>query len=343
MTCRLLFFDYRKPEESFFEKNELENFDIKFFKNSLNKETVKTLPQELLDETIIISVFITSEIDREVISKFKNLRVISTRSTGFDHICTKTCTGRNITLINVENYGQTAVAQFTIALILMLTRNIMPALNVKHNASFLPSNFVGRDFNDMTLGIIGTGSIGSAVAKYAKDFGAEILAYDKNQNSELTKCEYVRYVDMDELLGRSDIVSLHIPYTPDNNKMFGERQFGMMKINSYFVNVSRGELVDNNALLKVLDNGKLLGAGLDVVACAEEAKNTNNITDAPEEKSSVHCVQSSKIIKRLLQHPNVIITPHIAYNTQEAIDYILKTTFEGISDYLSGGFEHRVL
>lgn len=336
MTCKLLFFDYRQPEEKFFKDNYPDNFDIIFFRQSLNRETVNDIPQELLDEAAIISVFITSEIDLEVISKFKNLRVISTRSTGYDHICTKSCAGRNITLINVENYGQTAVAQFTMGLILILTRNILPALNTNINENFSDIQ-AGHELNKMTLGIIGTGATGSSVAKYAKAFGMEVFAYDKNENSELVKNSYVTYTDMEKLLNRADIVSLHVPYTHDNNKMFGDKQFGMMKNDSYFINVSRGELVDNNALLRNLDNGKIKGAGLDVISCNEVADNSI------AEKSSIYCVQKSKIVKRLLQHENVIITPHIAYYTQEAIDYILKITFEGISDYLSGGFKHRVL
>lgn len=338
MTCKLLFFDYRKSEEKFFSCNNFENFDIKFYRHSLNKDTVKNLPQELLDETTIVSVFITSEIDKDVISKFKNLRVISTRSTGYDHICVNSCTDRNITLINVENYGRLPVSQFTIGLIIMLTRNILPSIAKVPDNTFAVENFIGSDLNSLTLGIIGTGSIGSAVAQYAKCLGMKVLAYDKNRNAELEKNEFVKYVEMEELLTRSDIVSLHLPYTQGNTKMFSYTQFDMMKNNSYFINVSRGELVDNNALLKALDNGKLKGVGLDVVSCTEASSEREKI-----EKSSIYCVDKSKIIKRLLQHPNVIITPHIAYNTQEAIDYILKTTFEGISDYLSGGFKHRVV
>mgnify|MGYP004482637249 FL=1 len=338
MTCKLLFFDYRKSEEKFFSRNNFENFDIKFYRHSLNKDTVKNLPQELLDKTTIVSVFITSEIDKDVISKFKNLRVISTRSTGYDHICVNSCTDRNITLINVENYGRLPVSQFTIGLIIMLTRNILPSIAKVPDNTFSVENFIGSDLNSLTLGIIGTGSIGSAVAQYAKCLGMKVLAYDKNCNAELEKNEFVKCVEMEELLTRSDIVSLHLPYTQGNTKMFSYTQFDMMKNNSYFINVSRGELVDNNALLKALDNGKLKGVGLDVVSCTEASSEWEKI-----EKSSIYCVDKSKIIKRLLQHPNVIITPHIAYNTQEAIDYILKTTFEGISDYLSGGFKHRVV
>lgn len=338
MTCKLLFFDYRESEEKFFSRNEFENYDIMFFRNSLNKETVKDLPQELLDETTIISVFITSVIDKEVISKFKNLRIIATRSTGYDHICVKSCRSRNITLINVENYGHKPVSQFTIGLIIMLTRNILPSISTNLSSSFVSENYIGSNLDNLTLGIVGTGAIGSAVACYAKCLGLKVLAYDKNQNSELEKNKIVKYVEMEELLTRSDIVSLHLPFTPENTKMFSYSQFDMMKNNSYFINVSRGELVDNNALLKFLDNGKLRGVGLDVVSCIEASPEKDKV-----EKSSIYCVDKSKIVKRLLAHKNVIITPHIAYNTQQAIDYILKTTFEGISDYLSGGFEHRVV
>lgn len=339
MTCKLLLFDYRKAEEQFFNENNFDNYDIKFFKESLNKETVKTLPQEDLDEAAIISVFIGSEIDKEVISKFKNLRVISTRSTGYNHICINSCAERNIALVNVDSYGHASVAQFTIGLMIMLVRNILPALNIKIDNTFVDANLTGHNLNNLTLGVIGTGAIGSAVAKYAKCFGMNILAFDLKQNRDLVENNFVRYVEMDELLKLSDIVTLHSVYTRDNYKMISENQFNLMKNNSYFINVSRGELVDNEALLNSLDSGKLKGAGLDVVSCVD----LNDFTENKTEKSSILCVETSETLKRLKAHPNVIITPHIAYDTQEAIDFILQTTFDGITDFLSGGFKYRVL
>ena len=338
MTCKLLFFDYRNSEEKFFSEHRFDNYEIKFFRESLNADTINKLSQEDLDEATIISVFITSDISEEVISRFKNLRIISTRSTGYNHICLNTCANKNIAVLNVDAYGHTAVAQFTMGLVLMLVRNIIPAINISPQDILSLSELTGHDLNNMVLGVVGTGAIGSSVARYAKCFGMSVLAYDKIQNSDLLHDNTVKYVDFDNLLKFSDVITLHTSYTKENYQMFAWEQFDMMKQGAYFVNVSRGELVNNEALLNVLNSGKLSGAALDVVACCE-----NNAAACNKEKSSIFCTETSEIVKKLAQHQNVIITPHIAYNTQEAVEYILQITFDGIADYLSGGFKYRVL
>lgn len=338
MTCKLLFFDYRKSEENFFLEHKFPNYEIKFFKESLNKDTINNLSQEDLEGATIISVFITSDLCEDVISKFKNLRVISTRSTGYNHICLNTCAGRNIAVLNVDAYGHTAVAQYTMGLILMLVRNIVPALKISNAENFSLAELTGHDLNNMILGVVGTGAIGSSVARHAKCFGMSVVAYDKNQNNDLIHNNIARYVDFENLLKFSDIISVHTSYTESNYQMFSKEQFDLMKDGAYFVNVARGELVNNRALLDAVNSGKLSGVALDVVACCD-----NNSDICTKEKSSLSCAETSEIVKELSKNPNVIITPHIAYNTQEAVNYILQVTFEGITDYISGGFKYRVL
>lgn len=337
MTCKLLFFDYRKSEEKFFEENNFENYEIKFFSESLNNETVNSLPIEDLEEAMIISVFITSEVSEEIISRFKNLRVISTRSTGYNHICLDACANKNIALLNVDAYGHTSVSQFTFGLILMLVRNIVTAINIPPEKVFSYTGLTGHDLNNMVLGIVGTGTIGGAVARYAKCFGMSVIAYEKTQNAELLNNNIVKYVDFETLLKFSDIITLHTSYTEENYQMFSDKEFEMMKQGAYLVNVARGELINNKALLSALNNGKLSGAALDVVACKD------TLEPDGKEKSSLMCSETSETVIELAKLPNVIITPHIAYNTQEAINYILQVTFDGINDYLSGGFKYRVL
>lgn len=339
MSCKMLFFDYRESEEKFFKENSFENYDIKFFKESLNESTLNLLDEEDFEKTMIISIFITSTIDKDVVSRFKNLRVISTRSTGYDHICINSCRNKNIALINVDSYGSTAVSQFTICLILMLVRNLKKILDTKQDESIIYQNFCGRDLNNLTLGIIGTGAIGAGICKIAYCAGMNVLAYDIRPKNELVSDCNVQYVDMETLLSNSDVVSLHLPYLVDNYHMFSSEQFEKMKDGSYFINVSRGELVDTEALLEYMKKGKFKGIGLDVVACSGvESANEDN-----REKSSVSCMQISNSVQELAKFPNVIITPHIAYDTQEAVDYILKVTFESISDFLTGGHDNRVI
>ena len=336
MACRVLFFDYRQSEEKFFEEHNFENFDIKFFKESLDENFVENLTEEDFEQTMIISVFINSNVDEKVISKFKNLRIISTRSTGYDHICLDSCAGKHIALINVESYGCTSVAQFTLAMMLMLVRNLYPMLLISEkNDSHKFENLCGRDLNKLTLGVIGTGAIGSAVCRYAHSFGMDIIACDPVQKKELIAAFDVKYLEMNEVLKQADILTLHLPYTNENYHMISHEQLEMMKDNSYLINVSRGAVVDTKALLEFAQKGKFKGVALDVVAC----ENPSNDKD----KTSLMCFETSQAVKELAKLPNVILTPHLAYDTEEAIYYILEATFEGITDVLKGGHQYRVL
>ncbi len=340
MACKLLFFDFRESEQEFFDNHKLSNFDIKFFKESLNSTTIENLSQDDLDEAMIISVFINSNVSEEVISKFKNLRIISTRSTGHDHIDLGCCAEKNIALVNVESYGHTSVAQFTMALMLMLVRKLYPTLLLSEERdSHRFETLCGRDLNKLILGVVGTGAIGSAVCRYASAFGMKIYACDPIQKKELISMYNVKYVEIDELLQKSDIVSLHLPYTKDNYHMFSKSQLEMMKDNSYLINVSRGEVIDNEVLLEYAKAGKFNGIALDVVAC----KDVIHPRKDDKESSSLYCYETSGVIKELSKLSNVILTPHIAYDTKEAIWYILEVTFEGITDCLKGGHQYRVI
>jgi len=332
MTRKLLFFDYRESEKEFFKTHDFSTYDIKFFEESLNEETFKKLSQDDIENAMVISVFITSRVDDNIISKFKNLRAISTRSTGYDHISLNSCVNKNVALLNVEGYGNNAVSQFTFMLILMLVRKIYPVIQTGVN-----NKLPGHNLNGMTLGIVGTGAIGSGVCHAASCFGMKILAYDAVKNTDLENDYGVEYTTLDVLLKNSDIVTLHIPYNEENYHMFSAEQFRLMKDNSYFINVARGELVDTEALSEFAKQGKFAGIALDVVACADEkSPKTKDI-------SSVECPQTSVAVKELLNLPNVIITPHIAYDTQEAVDYILEATFKGLADCLTGGKKYRII
>ncbi len=336
MSCKMLFFDYRESEEKFFENNKFENFDIKFFKESLTEETLNLLTEEDFEQTLVISIFINSSINDKIINRFTNLRVISTRSTGYDHIDLNACLCKNIALINIESYGSVSVAEFTFAMMLMLVRNLFTAVTTQKNQIISTADLTGQTLNNMTLGIVGTGMIGAGVCKIAHGFGMRILAYDVRQNKELENKCGIEYVSLETLIKNSDIITLHIPFMKENYHMFSYDKFDMMKEGAYFINVARGELVDNEALLKTLKSGKLKGAALDVIACHQDSK-------ASQEKSSLYCIETSEAVKEMATLPNVLITPHMAYDTQEAVDYILEKTFEALSDYMQGGRSHRVV
>ena len=222
---KMLIFDFRDSEKKFFEKNNFPDFEITFIKEPLNE--MSQLTQEQYDETDVISVFISSNVCEEVLRRFKNLRVVATRSTGYNHIDVKHCSQNNIAVFNVEEYGQTSVAQYTMALILALVRNLFPAyLDIQRNY-VNHADYEGRNLNKLTIGIIGCGSIGGAVAKIANFFDMKVLVHSYAKRTDVSS--FAEYVSLDELLENSDIVTLHVPYSSENYHMIGEKEFSKMK------------------------------------------------------------------------------------------------------------------
>lgn len=334
---KMLIFDFRDSEKDFFTKNDYQDFDITFIQEPLNE--LSQLTEQQYQETDVISVFISSTLSEEVLKKFKNLRVIATRSTGYNHIDVKYCTQHNIAVFNVEEYGQTSVAQFTFALLLALVRNLFPA-NMDIQRGFVNhANYEGRNLNKMTIGIIGCGSIGSMVAKIAHSFNMKVLVCSYVKRSDVSV--FADYVSMEELLTQSDIVTLHLPYKTENYHMIGKNEFGIMKEGAYFINTARGELIDVVALYENLISGKLKGAALDVLECEYLALSPENLVEDIREDNT-NCVASALITQKLLGMQNVIITPHIAYNTEESVETLLETTFNNIRDYYKGVRNNQV-
>lgn len=327
---KLLFFDYRNSEREFFENNEFKDFEITFISDSLNEDTI--LSEEELNETDVICVFINSQVTKNVIDKFKNLRVVATRSTGYNHIDIEACAHKNISVFNVEHYGKTSVAQYTIGLMIALVRKLLGAYSDMQNGSTIHANYEGKNLENMTLGIIGGGAIGSSVAKLAKLFGMRVLIHSYMKPREL--CGTAEFVDLDELYRQSDIISLHIPYTTEEYHMIGENEFNKMKQGVHIINTARGELIDIVALYENLLSGKVKGAALDVLECEYLSFNGNVVSDI--KNCNERCVTSALITQKLLALKNVIITPHIAYNTTESVNTLLETTFNNLKDYSKG-------
>lgn len=342
MPMNMIIFEYREVETEFFRDKKFDNFDISFYKEPLTPEFVRTLPQDVLENTNIISVFINSVVDEEVINAFKNLRIISTRSTGYDHINLNVCKDKNIAVVNVENYGSTSVAQYTLGLMIMLVRKIFPAGMSLYDCKNYESFYNGRDLSKLTLGVAGTGAIGAAVCRLAKCLNMNIIAYDVVQKRELEEDIGLKYVEFDELLKKSDIITLHMPYTGNNYHMFSDTQFDMMKQGVYFINTSRGEILDIGALYKNVESGKVQGAALDVLTCESISFSCDKFAERIKPLPLV-CANEVKLVEKLSHFKNVIITPHIAYDTQDSVDYILDVTMRSISDVVYGGKMSRVV
>ena len=332
---KMLIFDFRDSEKEFFNKNEFTDFNITFIREPLNEMT--QLTKEQWNETDIVSVFINSSVTENVIKKFKNLRIIATRSTGYNHIDIKCCAGNNIAVFNVEQYGQKAVAEYTLGMIIALVRNMLPAyLDVQKNLINHP-DYEGRNLCSMALGVIGCGAIGEAVAKLALSFGMKVFVSSYSKCKDIN--EKVEYVTFDELLNSSDIISLHIPYTKETHHFLNEKEFQKMKKGVYIINTARGELINGIALYENLITGHIKGAALDVLEC-EHVALTGDIEHI--KNSDTSCVASALITQKLLSLKNVIITPHIAYNSKEAIETLLSETFNNIRDFLKGEHGKRL-
>ena len=342
MAVKVLFFDYKETESKFFKENRFENYDIKFFDFSLNSKTLAQIPEQERDCACVISVGEDSFLTDSVINGFKNLRIISVRSDGFDNINKHICIQRNINVLTVSSYSKTSVSEYTFGLIINLLRKISYANISVRNNEYKNKNFVGCDLKGLTLGVVGTGSTGASVCRLANAFGMKVLAYDLKEKTELKDKYNIKYVTLDDLLANSDITTLHLPFTGDNYHMFSEHEFEIIKDKSYFVNVSKGELVDNLYLRRALVDGRLRGVGLDVVACKEVCAECKDFSETLE-VTSLSCFEDSMVVKELIKMPNVIITPHIAYETQNFADCVLKETFEGIMGCIRGGHENRVI
>lgn len=342
MTVNMLVFEYKDTEKEFFKDKQFDDFNITFYEECLSPEFLDKIPQDLKDNAFVISVFINSIVNEAVINSFKNLRIISTRSTGYDHIDLRASQSKNITVLNVENYGETSVAQFTFGLMITLVRNIVPAVMYIKGEQSNEKDFTGRDLSKLTLGVVGTGAIGAAVCRYGTALNMNIIAFDINEKRELEETIGLKYVTFEELLQNSDIVTLHIPYTGDNYNMFSRKQFEMMKDGSYLINTSRGEMVDLVSLYDFVESKKIKGAALDVLTCESMSFGCQNF-DEHMGDISLDCKNEIEYVKKLAAFNNVIITPHIAYDTVDAVNYILEESMNLIKTVIKGDKTKRIV
>ncbi len=305
---------------------------------SLNKTTLidKPLDESTVDEAAdaeIISVFIYSKLDKAVLDKLPNLKLIATRSTGFDHIDLTECEKRNITVCNVPRYGENTVAEHAFALILGLSRKMKSAVTRTNQLDFSLEGLRGFDLKDKTLGVIGAGAIGLHSIRIGTGFGMHVLAYDAFPHPILSEVMGFEYVSLDRLLEESDVITLHVPLIPETYHLINNDNIHKIKRGAILINTARGAVVDTEALVKALDEGILAGAGLDVL----EGEDT--IKEEAQLLSDNLPVEKLRAIVRnyaLLHRDNVIITPHVAFYSVEAEHRIVDTTIENIESFLNG-------
>lgn len=325
---KIAFYELEDWERGALAKIPFDGHEVRLASEPLNQ---RTLTAESDPE--IVSVFVHSVLDASTLAKLPNLKFIATRSTGFDHIDLEACRARGILVSNVPSYGENTVAEHTFALILALSRNIHKAF-VHTLAKQIPFDELrGFDLEGKTLGVIGAGRIGLHVIKIAKGFGMNVVAFDPRQEPLLAEVLNFRYVALEELLRISDIVTLHCPYSARTHHLINSENIRRMKRGALLINTARGGLIDPAALTEALDEGLLAGAALDVLEGEELLKDERQILAQPLAQDKLRTLLLNH---SLFRRDNVVITPHIAFNSREAVQRILETTLENLRAYLRG-------
>lgn len=242
----------------------------------------------------------------ETFDAMPHLRLIVTRSTGYDHIDLVAAQERGIAVGNVPEYGSTTVAEFTFGLILSLARRIPQAVTRCREGRFSVEGLMGTDLEGKTLGIVGLGKIGQSLARMAEGFEMRVVAHDPYRSHS---------IPLDDLLAQSDVVALCLPLTPDTHHLIDAAALARMKPEAYLVNTARGGVLDAAALLDALDGGRLAGAALDVL---EDEGDPGEVGQA------------------LMRHPKALVTPHLAYDSEEALGRIRETTAEVVRAFAEG-------
>lgn len=282
----------------------------------------------------VISTFIYSELHRKVVQRFQRLRLIATRSTGFDHIDLEYCRERDIMVCNVPTYGEHTVAEHVFGLLLTLSHHLTEAIDRTRNGDFSQKGLQGFDLRGKTLGVIGTGAIGRCVIEIAKGFRMEVLAHDMKPDEQFAAQAGFRYVGFDEVLAAADILTLHVPATKATHHLLSQNEFATMKKGVTLINTARGSVVDVQALLHALADGTVAAAGLDVLPEEPTIREEAELLRAVFSKT--HDLETLLANHILLRQRNVVITPHSAFNTREAVQRILTTTVANIAACIDG-------
>lgn len=301
------------------------------------------IEESVRNEVEVLSVFVDYNVTRDVLDAFPQLKFIAARSAGYDHIDMAAAAERGIVVSRVPQYGARTVAEFAFALMFALSRNAYRSYtDMQRDAS--TTNFEayeGFDLAGKTLGVIGTGAIGRSVCSIARGIGLKVLAYDVMPDQALATEHGFTYGPLEEVLAQADIVTLHVPSIPATHHLMNEAMFAVMKKGSYLINTARGDIVDTKALVVALHAGHLAGAGLDVLEGEHALREEAELLVAGT--TSAELWETLVADHALIDMPNVIVTPHIAFNTKEAKREITDITVSNIQAYMSGSAQNTVM
>ena len=316
---KIAFFDTKEYDRELFDKyNKEYGYEIKYYETKLNHETAP-----LANGYDVVCVFVNDEVDKETIDCLieNNVKLIALRCAGFNNVDIKYAQDR-IKVVRVPEYSPYAVAEHAVALLLNLNRKLYKSYQRTKKYNFSLNGLLGFDINGKTVGVIGTGKIGKIFIKIMKGFGANVLAYDVYPDKQYEEEMNFKYVDLEDLLKQSDIISLHCPLTEQTEHIINKDSIKLMKKGVYIINTSRGKLINTKDLINSLQKGDIGGIGLDVY---EEEKEffLNDMSNSyvRDEDLSV-----------LLTMPNVVITSHQAFFTSEALNKIAQDTLKNIEE-----------
>ena len=320
---KVALFDARSYDIQSFEGRNDNRFAIHAIQPSLNVDTVHAATG-----CRVVCIFVNDQCDAPIVKELASLGVelIALRCAGFNNVDLAACQEYGIDVVRVPAYSPHAVAEHTVALMLMLNRHLHRAYLRNRAGYFVIDGLTGFDMHGKTAGVIGTGKIGACVIDILLGFGCQILAFDKFPNKDIGRHQHVTYVDVDTLLQESDIVTLHVPLFAETRHLIGSEAIKKTKDGVMLINTSRGGLVDTRALIQGLKSGKIAAAGLDVYE--EEA---GVFFHDMSEK-----VLDDDVLARLMTFSNVVVTSHQAFLTHEALTNIADTTLASIVEYAHG-------
>lgn len=314
-------FDTHQFERRALDAANIDKHDLRYLDVRLSVQTA-----EGANGCEAVCCFAHDKVDAEVITKLKSMgvKLIALRSAGFNHVDIDAAKAAGIPVVRVPEYSPYAIAEHAVGLLLSLNRKIHRAFNRVRELNFSLEGLVGFDLHGKTVGVIGAGRIGKVFCKIMSGFGCSVLVYDLARDAEIEK--FGKYVGLEELLRRSDIISLHVPLNAKTRHILDQTAFDSMKEGAFLINTGRGALIDTQALIKALKQKKIGGACLDVY---EEEENVF-FRDLSE--SGI----DDDFLARLLTFPNVIVTAHQAFLTNEALAHIAQTTLENLTAFESG-------
>jgi len=327
---KIAFFGLEEWEKEYIKERPIDGADYMFISDPIDPDH---MPEDKSFD--VACPFVNAKMDASVIEQLPNLKLIATRSTGFDHIDLDAAKARNIQVANVPSYGEHTVAEYAFALLLTLSRNVYQSYHQLRDAgTFDRKTQRGFDLAGKTIGVVGTGRIGRNVVSIAKGFNMKVHAFDVHPDETFAKEMDITYIALDELFSTSDIITLHVPYLESTHHLVNKEAFAKMKDGVYLVNDSRGAVVDTPALLEALHSGKVAGAALDVLE--EEGPLYDEMHFLVEGHPDQEKMYTTLANHALINMPNVIVTPHNAFNTWEGLMRILDTTLGNIETYKNG-------